>query len=168
VAIVAELEARLESLKAQRDSALAGVSYGVEYRGTTEIARAIADFERELTALQGKTPVWQIRVYTSKVSERELGPTHRRSGAAPGDGRRDGDRDASICTWTVSPVPPVPLRRPTPAPCSASTAGAGTGIVDVTPGVPWAAVGGGWRDPAIDNSIGVDCVYDPIVRLSPA
>jgi hypothetical protein len=30
----------------------------------------------------------------------------------------------------------------------------GTGMVDVTPGVPWAAVGGGWRDPAIDESIG--------------
>jgi hypothetical protein len=168
VATVAELEARLESLKAQRDSALARVSYGVEYRGTTEIARAIADLERDLTALQGKRRSGRSGSTPRRISERELGPTHRRSGAAPGDGRCDGDRDASICTWTVSPMPPVPLRRPTPAPCSASTAGAGTGMVDVTPGVPWVAVGGGWRDPAIDESIGVDCVYDPIVRLSPA
>jgi hypothetical protein len=66
---VSELEARLEALKAQRDSAVARVSYdgrSVEYRGTAEIARAIADLERELQALQGSTPVRQIRVYTSK------------------------------------------------------------------------------------------------------
>ena len=64
-----ELEARLEALKAQRDSAVARVSYdgrSVEYRGTAEIARAIADLERELAALQGKSPLRQIRVYTSK------------------------------------------------------------------------------------------------------
>jgi len=67
MATVAELEARLETLKAQRDSAVARVSYdgrSVEYRGTAEIARAIADLERELAALQGKAPVRQIRVYT--------------------------------------------------------------------------------------------------------
>ena len=65
----AELEARLEALKAQRDSAVARVSYdgrSVEYRGTAEIARAIADLERELQAAQGTSPVRQIRVYTSK------------------------------------------------------------------------------------------------------
>ena len=69
MATVAELEARLETLKAQRDSAVARVSYDgrtVEYRGTTEIARAIAELERELQALQGKSPVRQIRIYTSK------------------------------------------------------------------------------------------------------
>jgi hypothetical protein len=69
MATVAELEARLEALKAQRDSALARVSYdgrSVEYRGTAEIARAIAELERELLTLQGTTPVRQIRVYTSK------------------------------------------------------------------------------------------------------
>ena len=69
MATVAELEARLEALKAQRDSAVARVSYDgrmVEYRGTAEIARAIAELERELQALQGSTPVRQIRVYTSK------------------------------------------------------------------------------------------------------
>ena len=38
----------------------------VEYRGTAEIARAIADLERELQALQGTSPVRQIRIYTSK------------------------------------------------------------------------------------------------------
>jgi len=69
MATVVELEARLEALKAQRDSAVARVSYdgrSVEYRGTAEIARAIADLERELAALQGKSPLRQIRVYTSK------------------------------------------------------------------------------------------------------
>jgi len=69
VATVAELEARLEALKAQRDSAVARVSYdgrSVEYRGTAEIARAISELERDLAALQGKAPVRQIRVYTSK------------------------------------------------------------------------------------------------------
>jgi hypothetical protein len=69
MATVAELAARLAALKAQRDSAVARVSYdgrSVEYRGTAEIARAIADLERELAALQGKSPLRQIRVYTSK------------------------------------------------------------------------------------------------------
>jgi hypothetical protein len=40
------------------------VSYdgrSVEYRGTAEIARAIAELERELQALQGKARVRQIR-----------------------------------------------------------------------------------------------------------
>ncbi len=69
MATVAELEARLEALKAQRDSAVARVSYDgrmVEYRGTTEINSAIADLGRELQALEGNTPVRQIRIYTSK------------------------------------------------------------------------------------------------------
>lgn len=69
MATVAELEFRLEALRAQRDSAVARVSYdgrSVEYRGTAEIARAIAELERELQALQGNPPVRQIRVYTSK------------------------------------------------------------------------------------------------------
>jgi hypothetical protein len=69
MATIPELEARLEVLKAQRDSAVARVSYdgrSVEYRGTAEIARAIAELERELQVLQGNPPVRQIRVYTSK------------------------------------------------------------------------------------------------------
>ena len=69
MATVSELEVRLEALKAQRDSAVARVSYDgrmVEYRGTAEIARAIAELERELQAMQGSTPVRQIRIYTSK------------------------------------------------------------------------------------------------------
>jgi hypothetical protein len=69
MATVAELEARLEALKAQRDSAVARVSYdgrSVEYRGTAEIARAIAELERELQTAQGTEPVRQIRIYTSK------------------------------------------------------------------------------------------------------
>jgi hypothetical protein len=69
VASSSELEARLEALKAQRDSAVARVSYdgrSVEYRSTAEIARAIAELERELQTVQGTAPVRQIRVYTSK------------------------------------------------------------------------------------------------------
>jgi hypothetical protein len=69
MATVVELEARLEALKAQRDSAVARVSYdgrSVEYRGTAEIARAIADLERELRVAEGSTSVRQIRIYTSK------------------------------------------------------------------------------------------------------
>jgi len=69
MATVAELEARLEALKAQRDSAVARVSSdgrSVEYRGTAEIARAIAELEKELQTMQGKAPVRQIRVYTAK------------------------------------------------------------------------------------------------------
>jgi hypothetical protein len=69
MATVADLQARLEALKAQRDSAVARVSYDgrtVEYRGTAEINSAIAELERELQALQGMAPVRQIRIYTSK------------------------------------------------------------------------------------------------------
>jgi hypothetical protein len=69
MATFSELEARLEVLKAQRDSAVARVSYdgrSVEYRGTAEIARAISDLERELQTMQGTSPVRQIRVCTSK------------------------------------------------------------------------------------------------------
>jgi hypothetical protein len=69
MAAVADLQARLEALRAQRDSPVARVSYDgrmVEYRGTAEIARAIADLERELQVMQGKAPVRQIRVYSSK------------------------------------------------------------------------------------------------------
>jgi hypothetical protein len=68
MATVAELEARLEVRRAQRDSAVARVSYegrSVEYRGTAEINAAIADLERELQALEGKAAVRQIRLYTS-------------------------------------------------------------------------------------------------------
>jgi len=64
-----DLQSRLEALKAQRDSAVARVSYdgrSVEYRGTAEIARAIAVLERELQAAQGTAPVRHIRIYTSK------------------------------------------------------------------------------------------------------
>jgi hypothetical protein len=69
MATIPELQARLAALKAQRDSAVARVSYDgrtVEYRDTAEIARAIAGLERELQAAQGASPVRHIRVYTSK------------------------------------------------------------------------------------------------------
>jgi hypothetical protein len=71
LATLAELEARLEALKAQRDSAVARVSYdgrSVECRGTAEVARAIADLERELQAAQGTAPERQIWIFTSKRS----------------------------------------------------------------------------------------------------
>jgi hypothetical protein len=64
-----DLQSRLEALKAQRDSAVARVSYdgrSVEYRGTAEITRAIAELERELQAAQGTARVRQIRITTSK------------------------------------------------------------------------------------------------------
>jgi hypothetical protein len=64
-----DLQSRLDALKAQRDSAVARVSYDgrtVEYRGTVEIAHAIAELEREIAVIEGKTPVRQIRVFTSK------------------------------------------------------------------------------------------------------
>jgi hypothetical protein len=64
-----DLQSRLDALKAQRDSAVARVSYDgrmVEYRGTTEISHAIAELERDIAALEGKTPIRQIRVFTSK------------------------------------------------------------------------------------------------------
>ena len=69
MATISELETRLEALRTQRDSAVARVSYdgrSVEYRGTAEINSAISELERELRALDGKAPVRQIRVYTSK------------------------------------------------------------------------------------------------------
>ena len=69
MATVSELEARLEALKAQRDSAVARVSYDGRWSSIGARPRsnsAIAELERELQALQGKTPVRQIRVYTSK------------------------------------------------------------------------------------------------------
>jgi hypothetical protein len=64
-----ELETRLDALKAQRDSAVARVSYDgrmVEYRGASEISHAIVELEREIGLMQGKTPVRQIRMFTSK------------------------------------------------------------------------------------------------------
>ncbi len=65
---VAELEARLEALKAQRHSAVARVSYDgrmVEYRGTAEINSAIADLERELQALE----VSDLKIGYNKVTQ---------------------------------------------------------------------------------------------------
>jgi hypothetical protein len=64
-----DLQSRLDALKLQRDSAVARVSYDdrmVEYRGRAEISAAIAELERENAVLEGKAPVRQIRVFTSK------------------------------------------------------------------------------------------------------
>ena len=72
MATVAEMEERLEALRAQRDSAVARVSYDgrvVEYRGTAEIARAIAELERALQGLQDEAPVRQSRSAPRRVSE---------------------------------------------------------------------------------------------------
>jgi hypothetical protein len=69
MANLSDLQSRLDALKEQRDSAVARVSYDgrmVEYRGTAEISHAIAELEREIAAIEGKTHVRQIRVYTSK------------------------------------------------------------------------------------------------------
>jgi hypothetical protein len=69
MANLSDLQSRLDALKEQRDSAVARVSYDgrmVEYRGTAEISRAIAELEREIAAVEGKAPVRQIRVFTSK------------------------------------------------------------------------------------------------------
>jgi hypothetical protein len=69
MATLLDLLIRLDALKAQRDSAVARVSYDgrtVEYRGTAEISRAIAALEREIDLRQGKRAVRQIRVHTSK------------------------------------------------------------------------------------------------------
>jgi hypothetical protein len=70
MATVPELQARLEALKAQRDSPVARVSYDgrmVEYRGTAEINSAIAELELALLSLGpsrmalGKSPSRQER-----------------------------------------------------------------------------------------------------------
>ena len=86
MATVAELEARLDALKAQRDSAVARVSYdgrSVEYRGTAEIARAIAELERELQMLQGKAPVTpDPGLHLEGSLSSEPVPAHRRGGTA--------------------------------------------------------------------------------------
>ena len=69
MADLTELNQRLETLKAQAHSPVARVSYDgrtVEYRGHAEIAAAIADLERLINQTQGKKPVRQIRIQTSK------------------------------------------------------------------------------------------------------
>jgi len=46
-----------------------GLSYDgrtVEYRGAAEISHAITELEREIAVIEGKSPVRQIRVFTSK------------------------------------------------------------------------------------------------------
>ena len=66
---LSELETRLETLKAQRASGIARVTYDgktVEYRGDSEIAAAICDIEAEISKEQGITPVRNIRFRTSK------------------------------------------------------------------------------------------------------
>ena len=66
---VTDLEIRLQTLKAQRASGIARVSYDgktVEYRGDAEIAAAIRDIEVEIARVQGQGPVRVIRFNTSK------------------------------------------------------------------------------------------------------
>jgi hypothetical protein len=62
-----DLQSRLDALKAQRDSAVARVSYdgrSVEYRGATDLSHAIAELEREIAVLEGKGPIRQCRGVT--------------------------------------------------------------------------------------------------------
>ena len=69
MATVAEMEERLEALRAQRDSAVARVSYDgrvVEYRGTAEIARAIAELETRAAGAAGRGAGAAVQVCTSK------------------------------------------------------------------------------------------------------
>jgi hypothetical protein len=55
------------------------------FRGMGEIARAIADLERALQALEGKATVRQIRIYTSDASPGRRG-SWRRGRLAPSTG----------------------------------------------------------------------------------
>jgi len=69
MATTEEIMAKLEALKSQRASGVARVSYDgktIEYRGDSEIVAAIRDLERELSKLNGREPVRQIRTFTSK------------------------------------------------------------------------------------------------------
>lgn len=66
MATLTDLEARLEELERQRTSGVARVSYEgrtVEYRGLTEIDRAISILKGQISALGSKKPVRQVRLY---------------------------------------------------------------------------------------------------------
>jgi hypothetical protein len=61
-----ELETRLDELERSRMSGIARVSYEgrtVEYRGLSEIDRAIAILKGQIAALGSKKPVRQVRLY---------------------------------------------------------------------------------------------------------
>jgi hypothetical protein len=66
---ITDLLTRRESLRAQRSSGVARVSYDgktVEYRSLAEIDRALEALEREIATAEGRRIVRQVRVTTAK------------------------------------------------------------------------------------------------------
>ena len=74
MATLSDLQARLESLRAQRATGVATVQFAdnrqVVYRTDSQIAAAIADLERQIAVLS-TTPVTTVRVAASKGLESE-------------------------------------------------------------------------------------------------
>lgn len=69
MATLAELQTRRDALAASRASGVARVSYDgktVEYRSLAEIDRAIEVLDREISALEGRAFIRQVRVTTIK------------------------------------------------------------------------------------------------------
>lgn len=69
MATVAELNAIIDSLRKQKDSGVASVTFDgrtVKYRGQAEIERAIADATRRRDVADGKTPRRRLIVSASK------------------------------------------------------------------------------------------------------
>ena len=66
---VAELQTRLDNLRAARAEGVRRVEFGdrrVEYRSDAELATAIADLERQISNLGGAASVRMVRFSTSK------------------------------------------------------------------------------------------------------
>jgi hypothetical protein len=69
MAIIAELQARKDTLTAARSSGVARVSYDgktVEYRSIAEIDRAIEALDREIATAEGRRVIRHLRVITDK------------------------------------------------------------------------------------------------------
>jgi len=69
MADLATLQRRQESLRAQRASGVARVSYDgktIDYRSVGEIDRALEALEREIAGAAGRRMVRQVRVMSSK------------------------------------------------------------------------------------------------------
>ncbi|TIL25596.1 MAG: hypothetical protein E5Y88_11595 [Mesorhizobium sp.] len=65
MATLAELQARLEALRKARATGVRSVRHGetaTEFRPDAEIASAIADLERQITALEGRPRVRRIYI----------------------------------------------------------------------------------------------------------
>jgi hypothetical protein len=66
---VSDLTARRDSLEKQKDSGIARVTFEgrtVEYRGQSEIERAIADLNRRIDVANGKAPTRRLVVSGGK------------------------------------------------------------------------------------------------------